>query len=452
MIFTIGIAQAQNPQPGAAGSDFEKYPLLGNGGYDIHHMDLSLDWEAEANILSGVISLEAIAIHDLSSFNLDFVGYEISLLQVNEVDTSYHREDYELVITPSEYIPEDEQFAVLIHYSGTPGSIPDPNASGNTYDATYGLAVDENSLAMKWGPYGRSSLYPTSDDSSSFNVQITVPNPMVAVTNNSLLDVIDNGITSMFIWESNTESYFSHLMIGLYEEDSFVTDSGIEITVYTLEGTPELTLRYNRIQDMLALLSDAFGDYHSDELTIINAQDIGARAYANDGIIVLTSFGLSDGILMHELAHLWFGVKARMNSSEDRWLIEGTATYTEILWSLQQVYYDDLTRFDSSLPTILALNWDNVYNLDPIAVPSEPFDQASYDRGAFTLLMLQNKVGSETFFEIMRMAVEDNDDGILTTEKFVTLAEEISGQELSEFFDLLFYSEPLPTLEEFGVE
>src|SRR3712207_7776134 len=60
------------------------YPHLGNSGYDVQHYTLDLTVEdVETSELEGVTSIEARATQTLSSFNLDFIGFEITEISVN---------------------------------------------------------------------------------------------------------------------------------------------------------------------------------------------------------------------------------------------------------------------------------------------------------------------------------------------------------------------------------
>ena len=69
-----------------------------------------------------------------------------------------------------------------------------------------------------------------------------------------------------------------------------------------------------------------------------------------------------------------------------------------------------------------------------------------YDRGALTLHALRLRLGDETFFTIVRTWTARFHNGNATTEDFVALAEEISGEQLDDFFDAWLFSPALPEL------
>jgi aminopeptidase N len=72
-------------------------------------------------------------------------------------------------------------------------------------------------------------------------------------------------------------------------------------------------------------------------------------------------------------------------------------------------------------------------------------------RGALTLHALRLRVGDEVFFDILRTYVERNRNGNSTTADFVALAEEVSGEELSDLFNEWLYDPVIPDMPELGL-
>jgi aminopeptidase N len=71
---------------------------------------------------------------------------------------------------------------------------------------------------------------------------------------------------------------------------------------------------------------------------------------------------------------------------------------------------------------------------------------AVYERGALTLHALRLRVGDETFFTILREWTARFHNGNATTQDFVALSEEISGEDLEDFFEAWLYQLALPSL------
>src|SRR6187200_1333737 len=78
--------------PGSAGLGDPFFPLAGNGGYDVSHYSLTLDYTPSTNQLVGTDVITATATQDLSRFDLDLRGFAITQLLVNGKDASYSRD------------------------------------------------------------------------------------------------------------------------------------------------------------------------------------------------------------------------------------------------------------------------------------------------------------------------------------------------------------------------
>ena len=75
---------------------------------------------------------------------------------------------------------------------------------------------------------------------------------------------------------------------------------------------------------------------------------------------------------------------------------------------------------------------------------------AVYGRGALTLHALRLQLGDDTFFDILREWNERYSHGHASTGEFITLAEELSGAELDQFFDVWLFNAPSAGLELIG--
>ena len=84
---------ALNPRPGAPGIGDPYFPLLGNGGYDAQHYTIDASVDVDANRLAATTTMNARATQDLSSFNLDFRGFDISRITVDGAPATFARKD-----------------------------------------------------------------------------------------------------------------------------------------------------------------------------------------------------------------------------------------------------------------------------------------------------------------------------------------------------------------------
>ena len=142
--------------------------------------------------------------------------------------------------------------------------------------------------------------------------------------------------------------------------------------------------------------------------------------------------GGNDGVVVHELAHQWFGDSLTVNSWRDIWLNEGFATYSEWLWGESQGFGTPQEIFDF-LSTIPA---DDQFWTGAVGDPGTVrlFDDLVYTRGAMTLQALRMKVGDTAFFRIIRDWARTQAGSTVSTHEFIELAERVSHQDLDAFF------------------
>ncbi len=96
------------------------------------------------------------------------------------------------------------------------------------------------------------------------------------------------------------------------------------------------------------------------------------------------------------------------------------------------------------------------FNIAGAVAPGDPpparmFDMAVYLRGAWTLHALRLKIGDETFLALLKAYAERFKYGSATTDDFIALAEEISGESLEAFFTAWLYEKAVPTVPEMGL-
>jgi peptidase M1-like protein/immune inhibitor InhA-like protein len=150
-------------------------------------------------------------------------------------------------------------------------------------------------------------------------------------------------------------------------------------------------------------------------------------------------------VVVHELAHQWYGDNVAVRNWRDIWLNEGFATYAEWLWSEDKGFGSAQDNFDFLYEAIPADDgfW-SVVVADP--GPDFLFDFAEYGRGAMTLHQLRLAVGDATFFRILKTWHAQHAGGNGSTEQFIALAEALSGQDLTSLFDTWLYTPSKPVL------
>ncbi len=113
-------AAADPAAPGAAGVGDPYFPRAGNGGYDVAHYRLWLDYDPETDRLEGTARIRAAATQALSSFNLDLDGLEVRSITVDGSAATWTRDRGELTVTPAGPLSQDQTFTTVVGYDGVP--------------------------------------------------------------------------------------------------------------------------------------------------------------------------------------------------------------------------------------------------------------------------------------------------------------------------------------------
>jgi len=335
----------------------------------------------------------------------------------------------------------------------TYGGIPVPTgfgsfSFGNTFfGVPYAWSLSE--------PYGARDWWPCkdhpSDKADSVRVAITVPDSMMAGSQGLLRSTVSSGGRTTYEWASTypITSYLVSVAAGDYvrytttytRPDSLVTEFGplmlpVEHFRYN-DGTPDLPEGWAKVDDAFAVLENWFGPYPFAREKYGHAEFTFFGGMEHQTI---SSMGSSaPAVVVHELAHQWYGDSVSPRTWPHVWLNEGFATHAEML--LWEALPDSFAvgLFDAILAsrrrvsrwaegTLVLSDTSSVFNM---------FDGTLvYAKGAMVLRMLRSVVGDTVFRDVMRAYAADPiaQYGTATTDDFQRIAEAQYGASLETFF------------------
>ncbi|WP_243076912.1 M1 family metallopeptidase [Microbacterium sp. SS28] len=211
-----------------------------------------------------------------------------------------------------------------------------------------------------------------------------------------------------------------------------------------------------RQPEIIAALSGWFGHYpFADAGAIVDDYSgLGFALETQTRPVYAKEFwsdGQNDGVVVHELAHQWFGDSVAVDRWADIWLNEGFATYAEWLW----LEHDGIATTQEAFDFYYNAIWPEDDPFWTVVIgdpgPDAIFDNAVYYRGAMTLHELRRAIGDDAFFSLLQQWVDTHRDGNASIDEFIDLAEEVSGQKLGKLFTAWLYTPSRPDVAEPGL-
>jgi aminopeptidase N len=430
--------------PGADRSTDSYLPEHGNGGYRVLHYDLDLDYRVVSNRLAGRATVTAVATQTLSRLTLDLGRFRIQDVRVDGRPAKHaHRPD-KLQIKPERPIGVGDTFRVDIRYGGKPVPVSGRWGTIGWEELTDGVLVASQ-------PNGAPSWFPCNDrpgDKATFRVAITTSSPYAVLVTGDPVSRRRGAGSTTWVYERNepTSPYLMSVQIGRYELVDLAVGGVVQRAAVPPAVRAAFAHDFGRHGEIMAALQRLFGPYPFREYVVVVADDelddpVEAQGMAVFGTNHVDGRRTHERLVVHELAHQWFGNSLTVADWRHIWLNEGFATYAEWLWS----------GVCGELPAdALAAHWyDRVAGRPRDVIVANPgvdrmFDPLVYKRGALTLHAVRKRIGEEPFFALLRSWVSEHQHATVTTEAFRAHAQRFAREPLDGLFAAWLDSAALP--------
>jgi len=426
-------AATRSTTAGAEGIGDPYFPLDGNGGIDVRSYDVHDGYRFSARRVRGWTTVTLRTTERLSSFDLDFL-LPVSSVRLSTGAATFSRPGrHELRITPARTLPAGTTVRARIAYSGHPDRITWRGEHNWVADGHEVVAVNEPHMAPWWFPSDDHPL-----DKARMDLHLTVPRGNRVISGGRLVGVRRDGGHATYHWREDRPlaTYLAFFAAGRFLVRQGV-HAGLPWYVAVSRQLSRTTRRAQldgllRTPQIVGWLQRKLGrDPFAETGGVITALDPGFSLETQTRPTYPR--GVSDQLMVHELAHQWFGDSVSVHHWRDVWLNEGFATFMQALWT--QDHGGPSTR--TWLHETYAGNApdSSFWHLQLSSPgPGHLFDWPIYERGAMALAPLRERIGHPAFAHLLRVWVSRHAYGHGTTGGFEALASRVGGQDLSAFF------------------
>ena len=429
----------------------DNYPK--NPDIDILHYRFELILSDDEDIIRGSATLYILfKVKGLKTIRLDLInkddtsegkGMEVSKVTLNGRTQKYvHRENV-LTIVLDQPSRVNQEVSVAIDYYGVPAS--GLKIAPNKYG-------DRTFFSDNWPNRARHWL-PTVDhpyEKATLEMIVIAPNHYQVISNGLLVEEsnLKDGLKRTHGKQAIPISCWLYVLgvaeFAIQYVDTF-EDKSIQTWVYKQDRDAGFYDFAVPTKHTLQFFSDYVGPFAYEKLANIQSNSVGGGMEAataifyGDNSVTGKRTSRWRNVIIHEVAHQWFGNAVTEYDWDDVWLSEGFATYFTLLFREHAYGREDfVSGLISSRERVFDYYEDHKnYRIvhDNLSDMSQVTSGQTYQRGAWVLHMLRKLIGDEKFQEAIRNYYSRYMNSNATTDDFKHEMEIVSGLDLDMFFN-----------------
>ena len=296
------------------------------------------------------------------------------------------------------------------------------------------------------------------DLKATFAITALAPGHWEVISNNAPETITEMGNKKRWEFKRTPviSTYLTAIVAGPYHrvDDVYVGEKTVPLGLFCRKSLAE----HMDSEEIFKLTKQGFAFYEKefglaypfdkyDQLAVaeFNAgamENVGCVTFGEDYMVFRSkvtdkNYNWRANVILHEMAHMWFGDLVTMTWWDDLWLNESFAEWASY------VALEKATRFTNSWTVFNSerKNWayrqDQLSSTHPIAVDMEDmesvrtnFDGISYAKGASVLQQLVSHVGQDKFLEGLRAYFAKHAWGNTTLNDLLVELEAVSGRDL----------------------
>lgn len=423
-----------------------------SSNFDIHYLGCNWTVNPAVRFIKGNVKTGFTITERANTITLDLADdLKVDSILFRNVKISFYRPfDNSVVINFGGFLEKNIRDEINIFYKGVP---PVSSVIGS-FTTSYHAGVP-----VMWTlsePYGARDWWPCknglNDKIDSMDISITTPDIYTSSSNGLLVDekFSNGGRTTYWKHRYPIATYlvaFAATNYSIINDDVKLGKITMPIVDYAYPENEDAFRKAGGItKRTLEMLHSAFTPY-----PFINEKYGHTQFGFGGGMEHQTNsfmFNMNETLIVHELAHQWFGDKITCGSWRDIWLNEGFAVYCTNL-NIEKNYPEAtlINLYKSQVNNITSKPTGSVYVDDTTSVGRIFDSRLSYNKGGWVLQMLRWKLGDSVFYRAVRNYLNDpkiNYSYALTTDLKKQFEQE-SKKDLTEFFKDWVYGQGFPS-------
>ncbi|MEM9647601.1 MAG: M1 family metallopeptidase [Bacteroidota bacterium] len=420
--------------------------------------------------IKGTVSYDFEVLKDTESVFLDAVDMEFSKVTLDTKKVKFSNDGKRITI--KKRLKKGRSYTLRLDYTSQPSQTvyfprwQFPDSLKHSVDGTgsaliysklqeymdsrmlYLLNKEEGQIWTQGQGKYTSHWLPSFDDMTEkveFDLSIIFNSGYEVFANGVLKDKITKGgqTTWHFNMEHPMSSYLVAFVIGNFKQKLLKSSSGVEIGLYyDPKDSLKIEPTYRYTKQAFEFLEKEIGvPYPWQNYKQVPVQDFLYAGMENTGATVFSNTFMVDSIGFvdknyvnvnaHEMAHQWFGNLVTEQSGEHHWLHEGFATFYAYL-AEKQIFGADYFYWRLWETANALSNFSGEGNGEALTNASAG-SLTFYEKGAWALVMLKQRVGDEAFKEGIKNYLTKFAYKNVTIADFMWEMEKASGMKLKDF-------------------
>lgn len=427
--------------------------------YDLKHVDWSLSFSEDKGAIFGDVTNTVAPLESATEVTFDCGKLTVRRVFVDGKPATFAHEGEALTVQLGKTVGKGKDVDVRIVYHGVPEAgvyfIPAKRA----YPATTGMIYTQGEAedTRYWLP-----TWDFPNDKATSSSHITVEPGYYALGNGELLGIDKSATSWTYHWKMDQphSTYLTSFTVGEYEvgmEDW----NGMDVMWLVPKGLGSMGhSSFDGTADMVRFFSELTGfkyPYHKFAQVVVSDYMFGGME--NISMVINTIGTLhetnekpvadSTGLVLHELAHQWFGDAVTARDWSHIWTNEGWASFLPHFYTRETKGEDayHMGRWGTLQGAYgAARSSDRPMVSDDYQIPMDMFDGNAYGGGAARMFMLLELLGEEVFWECVTAYLNEHRFKNATTESFFNTFSRVSGRDLGQFRQQWFYNAGAPIL------